>query len=426
MDQFAKETLPISLEEEMRRSYLDYAMSVIVGRALPDVRDGLKPVHRRVLFAMNELGNHANKPHVKSARIVGDVIGKYHPHGDTAIYDTLVRLAQPWAMRHTLVSGQGNFGSQGNDKAAAMRYTECKMAPLAVEMVREIEQNTVDFRPNYDNREEEPVVLPARFPNLLVNGSTGIAVGMATNIPTHNLREVGAAVQWALEHPDATKEELLEAAMQHIHGPDFPGGGLIVGRQGIEDAYRTGRGSVVMRAVDVMLSLPSLLLAVSIATLAQRPSQWTVITAIAVVNIPIFARLLRGSMLAQRTSDHVLAARALGVKPHAIVFRHMLPNSLGPGELLMHYGTEEQKKRWIPGIADGSIACECPREAAEAVSLLANLWLLPLFRPLEPKERMLARAQCLAQMAAAVGLDLGNEVLQTTAQIWDVWNRAGW
>ena len=240
---------PIDLQHEIQNSYLDYAMSVIVGRALPDVRDGLKPVHRRVLYAMWDGGYRPDRGWNKCSRVVGEVMGLYHPHGDTAIYDTLVRLAQPWAMRHTLVSGQGNFGSQGNDKAAAMRYTECKMAPLAVEMVREIEQNTVDFRPNYDNREEEPVVLPARFPNLLVNGSTGIAVGMATNIPTHNLREVGAAVQWALEHPEAAKEELLEAAMQHIHGPDFPGGGLIVGRQGIEDAYRTGRGSVIMRAV---------------------------------------------------------------------------------------------------------------------------------------------------------------------------------
>ncbi|MFT3888341.1 MAG: DNA gyrase subunit A [Arachnia sp.] len=240
---------PIDLQHEIQNSYLDYAMSVIVGRALPDVRDGLKPVHRRVLYAMWDGGYRPDRGWNKCSRVVGEVMGLYHPHGDTAIYDTLVRLAQPWAMRHTLVSGQGNFGSQGNDKAAAMRYTECKMAPLAVEMVREIEQNTVDFRPNYDNREEEPVVLPARFPNLLVNGSTGIAVGMATNIPTHNLREVGAAVQWALAHPDASREELLEAAMSHIHGPDFPGGGLIVGRQGIEDAYRTGRGSVVMRAV---------------------------------------------------------------------------------------------------------------------------------------------------------------------------------
>ncbi len=240
---------PVDLQHEIQNSYLDYAMSVIVGRALPDVRDGLKPVHRRVLYAMWDGGYRPDRGWNKCSRVVGEVMGLYHPHGDTAIYDTLVRMAQPWAMRHTLVSGQGNFGSQGNDRAAAMRYTECKMAPLAVEMVREIEQNTVDFRPNYDNREEEPVVLPARFPNLLVNGSTGIAVGMATNIPTHNLREVGEAVQWALAHPEATKEELLEAAISKIHGPDFPGGGLIVGRQGIEDAYRTGRGSVTMRAV---------------------------------------------------------------------------------------------------------------------------------------------------------------------------------
>lgn len=240
---------PTDLEDEIQKSYLDYAMSVIVGRALPDVRDGLKPVHRRVLYAMWDGGYRPDRGWNKCSRVVGEVMGLYHPHGDGAIYDALVRLAQPWAMRHPLVSGQGNFGSQGNDKAAAMRYTECKMAPLAVEMVREIDQNTVDFKPNYDNREQEPSVLPARFPNLLVNGSTGIAVGMATNIPTHNLREVGAAVQWSLENPQASSEELLEAAMQRIQGPDFPGGALIVGRQGIEDAYRTGRGSVVMRAV---------------------------------------------------------------------------------------------------------------------------------------------------------------------------------
>lgn len=239
----------IELEDEIQKSYLDYAMSVIVGRALPDVRDGLKPVHRRVLYAMWDGGYRPDRGWNKCSRVVGEVMGLYHPHGDSAIYDALVRLAQPWAMRLPLIAGQGNFGSQGNDKAAAMRYTECKMAPPAAEMVREIEQNTVDFKPNYDNREMEPTVLPSRFPNLLVNGSTGIAVGMATNIPTHNLREVGAAAQWALEHPEAKPEELLEAAMQHIQGPDFPGGGLIVGRQGIEDAYRTGRGSVVMRAI---------------------------------------------------------------------------------------------------------------------------------------------------------------------------------
>lgn len=242
-------TQSVDLHTEIQKSYLDYAMSVIVGRALPDVRDGLKPVHRRVLYAMWDGGYRHDRGWNKCSRVVGEVMGLYHPHGDGAIYDTLVRLAQPWAMRMPLVSGQGNFGSQGNDKAAAMRYTECKLAPLATEMVREIEQDTVDFKPNYDNRETEPVVLPARFPNLLINGSTGIAVGMATNIPTHNLREVNDAVQWALANPEATKEELLEAAMQRIHGPDFPGGGLIVGRQGIEDAYRTGRGSVIMRAV---------------------------------------------------------------------------------------------------------------------------------------------------------------------------------
>ncbi|GAA4907978.1 DNA gyrase subunit A [Tessaracoccus lubricantis] len=240
---------PIDLQVEIQNSYLDYAMSVIVGRALPDVRDGLKPVHRRVLYAMWDGGYRPDRGWNKCSRVVGEVMGLYHPHGDSAIYDALVRLAQPWAMRLPLVAGQGNFGSQGNDKAAAMRYTECKMANPAVEMVREIEQNTVDFRPNYDNRELEPTVLPSRFPNLLVNGSTGIAVGMATNIPTHNLREVNDAVQWALENPEASREELLEAAMQRIQGPDFPGGALIVGRSGIEEAYRTGRGSVTMRAV---------------------------------------------------------------------------------------------------------------------------------------------------------------------------------
>jgi len=242
-------TEEIDLQVEVQRSYLDYAMSVIVGRALPDVRDGLKPVHRRVLYAMYDGGYRPDRGWNKCSRVVGEVMGLYHPHGDSAIYDTLVRLAQPWVMRHQLVAGQGNFGSPGNDPAAAMRYTECKMAPLAMEMVRDITENTVDFTPNYDNREMEPTVLPARFPNLLVNGSTGIAVGMATNIPTHNLREVASAVQWALEHPEASKEELLEAAMERIQGPDFPNGALIVGRKGIEDAYRTGRGSVIMRAV---------------------------------------------------------------------------------------------------------------------------------------------------------------------------------
>ncbi|HOB03636.1 MAG TPA: DNA gyrase subunit A [Propionibacteriaceae bacterium] len=239
----------MDLQVEIQRSYLDYAMSVIVGRALPDVRDGLKPVHRRVLYAMYDGGFRPDRGWNKCSRIVGDVMGQYHPHGDTAIYDTIVRMAQPWVMRAPLISGQGNFGSPGNDSAAAMRYTECKMAPLAMEMVRDITEDTVDFRPNYDNRGTEPVVLPARFPNLLVNGSTGIAVGMATNIPTHNLREVAEAVQWSLEHPDAPAEQLLEAAMERVKGPDFPRGALIVGRKGIEDAYRTGRGSVIMRAV---------------------------------------------------------------------------------------------------------------------------------------------------------------------------------
>ena len=240
---------PVDLQDEIQKSYLDYAMSVIVGRALPDVRDGLKPVHRRILYAMYDGGYRPDRGWNKCARIVGEVMGQYHPHGDTAIYDTLVRLAQPWVMRYPLVSGQGNFGSAGNDKAAAMRYTECKMAPLAMEMVRDITENAVDFKPNYDGKESEPVVLPSRFPNLLVNGSTGIAVGMATNIPAQNLREVASAVQWSLEHPDARPDELLEAALERVQGPDFPNGALIVGRRGIEDAYRTGRGSVIMRAV---------------------------------------------------------------------------------------------------------------------------------------------------------------------------------
>ncbi len=240
---------PVDLQDEIQKSYLDYAMSVIVGRALPDVRDGLKPVHRRILYGMYDGGYRPDRGWNKCARVVGEVMGQYHPHGDGAIYDSLVRLAQPWVMRYPLVTGQGNFGSPGNDKAAAMRYTECRMASLAMEMVRDINENTVDFKPNYDGKEQEPVVLPARFPNLLVNGSTGIAVGMATNIPTHNLREVAAAVLWSLEHPEASAEELLEAAIERVHGPDFPNGALIVGRRGIDDAYRTGRGSVIMRAV---------------------------------------------------------------------------------------------------------------------------------------------------------------------------------
>ncbi|MFI5710281.1 DNA gyrase subunit A [Kribbella sp. NPDC051620] len=233
----------------MQQSYLDYAMAVIVGRALPEVRDGLKPVHRRILYAMYDGGYRPDRGFSKCSRVVGDVMGQYHPHGDSAIYDTLVRLAQPWVMRAPMIQGQGNFGSPGNDPAAAMRYTECRLAPLAMEMVRDIDQETVDFRPNYDGRSQEPVILPSRFPNLLVNGSAGIAVGMATMIPPHNLREVAAAAQWCLEHPDATQEEVLAACMENIKGPDFPNGALIVGYKGIDDAYRTGRGSVTMRAV---------------------------------------------------------------------------------------------------------------------------------------------------------------------------------
>ncbi|MCX6395074.1 MAG: DNA gyrase subunit A [Propionibacteriales bacterium] len=240
---------PIELQTSMQRAYIDYAMAVIVGRALPDVRDGLKPVHRRVLYAMYDGGYRPDRGFSKCSRVVGDVMGQYHPHGDTAIYDTLVRLAQPWVMRAPLIHGQGNFGSPGNDSAAAMRYTECRMAPLALEMVRDITEETVNFQPNYDGRSEEPTVLPARYPNLLVNGSAGIAVGMATNIPPHNLREVAEGAQWALEHPDATREELQDALIERIKGPDFPNGALIVGRQGIEQAYRTGRGSVTQRAV---------------------------------------------------------------------------------------------------------------------------------------------------------------------------------
>ncbi len=239
----------VELQTSMQRAYIDYAMAVIVGRALPDVRDGLKPVHRRVLYAMYDGGYRPDRGFSKCSRVVGDVMGQYHPHGDTAIYDTLVRLAQPWVMRAPLIHGQGNFGSPGNDSAAAMRYTECRMAPLALEMVRDIVEDTVDFQPNYDGRSAEPTVLPARYPNLLANGSAGIAVGMATNIPPHNLREVAEGAQWALEHPDATREELQEALIERIKGPDFPNGALIVGRHGIEQAYRTGRGSITQRAV---------------------------------------------------------------------------------------------------------------------------------------------------------------------------------
>jgi DNA gyrase subunit A len=239
----------VDLQVEMARSYLDYAMSVIVGRALPDVRDGLKPVHRRVLYAMYDAGYRPDKGYYKSSRIVGDVMGNYHPHGDTAIYDTVVRLAQTWSLRYPLVDGNGNFGSPGNDPAAAMRYTEARLAPIAMEMMRDIDEDTVNFSPNYDGRSQEPDVLPSRFPNLLVNGSAGIAVGMATNIPPHNLREIGEAVMYSLEHPDMPALDLLNHLLTIVKGPDFPTKALIVGRGGIEDAYRTGRGSITMRAV---------------------------------------------------------------------------------------------------------------------------------------------------------------------------------
>ncbi|MBU3737003.1 MAG: DNA gyrase subunit A, partial [Methylobacterium sp.] len=244
MDQFAKETLPVSLEEEMRRSYLDYAMSVIVGRALPDVRDGLKPVHRRVLFAMHELNNDWNRPYKKSARIVGDVIGKYHPHGDTAVYDTIVRMAQDFSLRYMLVDGQGNFGSVDGDNAAAMRYTEIRMARIAHELLADLDKETVDFGPNYDGSENEPLVLPAKIPNLLINGSSGIAVGMATNIPPHNLNEVIEACQALLQNADISLDELIDI----VPAPDFPTAGIIYGTAGVKEGYRTGRGRCVMRA----------------------------------------------------------------------------------------------------------------------------------------------------------------------------------
>src|SRR5256714_2941799 len=244
MTQFAKETLPISLEEVRRRSYLDYAMSVIVGRALPAARDGLKPVHRRVLFAMHELNNDWNRPYKKSARIVGDVIGKYHPHGDSAVYDTIVRMAQDFSLRHMLVDGQGNFGSVDGDNAAAMRYTEIRLSKIAHEMLADIDKETVDFGPNYDGGERGPLALPTRLPNLLVNGAAGIAVGMATNIPPHNLNEVIDACQHLLKNPDAGIDELMEI----IPAPDFPTAGIIYGLGGVREGYRTGRGKVVMRA----------------------------------------------------------------------------------------------------------------------------------------------------------------------------------
>ncbi|MBF6075409.1 DNA gyrase subunit A [Nocardia beijingensis] len=240
---------PVDIQLEMQNSYIDYAMSVIVGRALPEVRDGLKPVHRRILYAMYDNGYRPDRGYVKSARPVSDTMGNYHPHGDSAIYDTLVRMAQPWAMRYPLVDGQGNFGSRGNDGAAAMRYTECRLTPLAMEMLREIDHETVDFIPNYDGKTQEPVVLPSRVPNMLMNGSNGIAVGMATNIPPHNLTELADAIYWALDNHDADEEATLAACMERIKGPDFPTAGLIVGTQGIHDAYTTGRGSIKMRGV---------------------------------------------------------------------------------------------------------------------------------------------------------------------------------
>jgi DNA gyrase subunit A len=240
---------PVDIQTEMQRSYIDYAMSVIVGRALPDVRDGLKPVHRKILYGMYDSGFRPDRGYVKCGRVVGDVMGNYHPHGDSALYDALVRMAQPWSLRYPLIDPQGNFGSPGNDPAAAYRYTECRLQNLAMEMLRDIDKETVDFTPNYAGNTVEPVILPARFPNLLVNGSEGIAVGMATRIPPHNLREVASGVIWSLEHPDATNEELLETLIGLIHGPDFPTRSLIVGRDGIEEAYRTGRGSIRMRAV---------------------------------------------------------------------------------------------------------------------------------------------------------------------------------
>jgi DNA gyrase subunit A len=240
---------PVDIQAEMQRSYIDYAMSVIIGRALPDVRDGLKPVHRKILYGMYDSGFRPDRNYVKCGRVVGDVMGNYHPHGDTALYDALVRMAQPWSLRYPMIDPQGNFGSPGNDPAAAYRYTECRLAPLAMHMLADIDKDTVDFVPNYAGNTQEPTILPARFPNLLVNGSEGIAVGMATRIPPHNLREVAAGVTWALDHPDATSQELLDKLIELVPGPDFPTHGLILGRDGIEDAYRTGRGAIRMRAV---------------------------------------------------------------------------------------------------------------------------------------------------------------------------------
>jgi DNA gyrase subunit A len=244
MEQFAKETLPVSLEAEMRHSYLDYAMSVIVGRALPDVRDGLKPVHRRVLFAMHEANTVWNRPYVKCARVVGDVLGKYHPHGDSATYEALVRMVQDFSLRYPLIDGQGNFGSVDGDAPAAYRYTECRLQKITAEMLADIDKETVDFAPNYDGKEQEPTVLPTRIPNLLINGSSGIAVGMATNIPPHNLSEIVTGCLALLDNPDITVDELIE----HVPAPDFPTAGIIFGTEGVREGYRTGRGRVVIRA----------------------------------------------------------------------------------------------------------------------------------------------------------------------------------
>ena len=243
----------VNLTSEMKESFIDYAMSVIVARALPDVRDGLKPVHRRILYGMNELGVTPDKPHKKSARIVGDVMGKYHPHGDSAIYESMVRMAQPFSYRAMLVDGHGNFGSVDGDGAAAMRYTEARMSKIALEMLRDINKNTVDFQGNYDDSEQEPVVLPARFPNLLVNGTTGIAVGMATNIPPHNLSEVIDATSLLMDNPDVTTNELMEV----LPGPDFPTGGLVMGKSGIRRAYETGKGSITVRAKVELTEMPN-------------------------------------------------------------------------------------------------------------------------------------------------------------------------
>src|SRR6201996_2127195 len=256
MAEIAREILPVNLEEEMRKSYLDYAMSVIVGRALPDVRDGLKPVHRRVLFAMRELGNDYNKAYKKSARVVGDVIGKYHPHGDSSVYEAIVRMAQPFSMRYLLVDGQGNFGSVDGDPPAAMRYTEVRMSKIASELLADIDKQTVDFTPNYDESTHEPTVLPARIPNLLVNGATGIAVGMATNIPPHNLTEVLNATIAILNREKGEAKSDLALALEHVKGPDFPTGGFIYGRSNIAQTYSTGRGRFIIRAKCGLEQLP--------------------------------------------------------------------------------------------------------------------------------------------------------------------------